>query len=183
LLINIIKHHDLSKIGNRILLFKYEVFYNNSILILFKYFKARWSFNKLMLLFLLILTYSFNLWYSQTSLSKFHRTFKDRIVVVINNLKFPPLTASASRFKIHLAQVPLFFRCVGRFKEAACALHPMTTARFPDVWQKKNEDCCLPICYLVITRRNYESRMTPPPFPASSSGRFVGEVGKIEICR
>lgn len=86
-------------------------------------------------------------------------------MVVINSLKFPPLTASASRFKIHLAEVPLFFRCAGRFKEAACALHPMTAARFPDVWQKKNEDSRLPICYLVITRRNYESRMTSPLLP------------------
>jgi len=89
-------------------------------------------------------------------------------VVVINSFKFLPLTASASRFKIHLAEMFPFFHCAGRFKGAACALHPMTAARFSDVWRKKNEDGRLPICYLVITRRNYESRMS-----------FAREVGKI----
>lgn len=83
--------------------------------------------------------------------------------------------------------MPPFFCCAGRFKGAACALHPMTAARFPDVWRKKNEASRLPICYLLITRRNYESRTSslcsPLFFPADPSGRFLGEVGKIGFRR
>lgn len=60
----------------------------------------------------------------------------------------------------------------------------MTAARFPDVWRKKNEDARLPICYLVITQRNYESRMTSSPFPATPlQPDLPEEVGKIGFRR
>lgn len=72
---------------------------------------------------------------------------------------------------------------------------PNDAARFPDMWRKKNEDNRLPICYLVITRRNYESRARGEKSRTEETGGREGEtnlssatrrrleVGKIEFCR